>query len=93
MLGGELFVISITLSTLMLSSIALNHFSMASSALTLLSMAGVVLTDEKLRFVVVGDAEENFTHAALTKVFRLLLEGAELIAMERDRYWRSQADF
>ncbi|MHC1628558.1 MAG: TIGR01458 family HAD-type hydrolase [Candidatus Nezhaarchaeales archaeon] len=53
--------------------------------------SGLILTDEKPNFVVVGDAGENFTHTALTKAFRLLLEGAELIAMEKDRYWKSQA--
>ena len=50
-----------------------------------------MLTDGKPRLVVVGNAGENSTHAALTKVSRLLLEGAKLIAMERDGYWKSQA--
>lgn len=49
-----------------------------------------MLTDGKPRLVVVSNAGENSTHAASTKVSRLLLEGAELIAMERNGYWKLQ---
>lgn len=49
----------------------------------------ITLTDEKPDFVVVGDAGDNFTFENLNKAFNFLLEGAELIAMEKDRYWRT----
>ncbi len=48
---------------------------------------GIILTEEDPDFVVVGDAGDNFTFENLNKAFNLLLEGAELIAMEKDRYW------
>jgi len=44
---------------------------------------GSVHTD----YVVVGDAGERVTYANLNHAFRCLMEGAELIALERDRYW------
>ena len=52
---------------------------------------GVVLTEENPDFVVVGDAGHEFNFENMNKVFNLLLEGegAELIAMEKDKYWRT----
>ncbi|MBN1167374.1 MAG: TIGR01458 family HAD-type hydrolase [Methanospirillaceae archaeon] len=37
--------------------------------------------------IIVGDAGDNFTYPSLVSVFRQVLQGAELIALERDRYW------
>ena len=50
---------------------------------------GVVITGENPDYVVVGDAGENFTFKNMNKAFNLLLKGAGLIAMEKDRYWRT----
>jgi HAD superfamily hydrolase (TIGR01458 family) len=49
----------------------------------------ITLTEENPSFVVVGDAGEKFTHETLTKAFRFIMQGAELVAMEKDRYWMS----
>lgn len=38
-------------------------------------------------FVIVGDAGEAITYDNLNSAFRCLMEGAELIALEKDRYW------
>ena len=38
-------------------------------------------------YVVVGDAGDNVTYANLNHAFRCLMEGAGLIALEKDRYW------
>lgn len=38
-------------------------------------------------YVIVGDAGDNATYTTLNTAFRLLMEGAELIALEKDRYW------
>jgi len=48
---------------------------------------GVIITDKSPKFVVLGDAGDNFTYASLNKAFRFVLDGAELVAMEKDRYW------
>lgn len=41
-------------------------------------------------YVIVGDAGDNATYNTLNTAFRLLMDGAELIALERDRYWMAQ---
>ena len=38
-------------------------------------------------FVIIGDAGDTITYDSLNSVFRDILDGAELIALEKDRYW------
>ncbi len=38
-------------------------------------------------YVIVGDAGDQFTYEHLNRVFRQIIAGAELLALERDRYW------
>lgn len=42
---------------------------------------------ENIDLVIVGDAGDEITYANLNIVFRDLVGGADLIALERDRYW------
>ena len=44
-------------------------------------------TSAKKDYVIVGDPGETITYDRLNAAFRYLLEGAELIALEKDRYW------
>jgi len=44
--------------------------------------------DEEVDYVIVGDAGNSFTFQSLNRAMRFLLEGAELLALEKDRYWR-----
>jgi HAD superfamily hydrolase (TIGR01458 family) len=39
--------------------------------------------------VVVGDLGERFDYAVLNRAFRRLIEGAELVALQKNRYWRT----
>lgn len=48
---------------------------------------GITLTDEDVDFVVIGDAGDVFTYDRLNKALRLILDGAKILALERDRYW------
>jgi HAD superfamily hydrolase (TIGR01458 family) len=41
-------------------------------------------------YVIVGDAGDEFTYRNLNLAFRDLIRGAELIALEKDRYWMAQ---
>lgn len=41
----------------------------------------------KKDYVIVGDAGDMITYDSLNAAFRHLMEGAELIALEKDRYW------
>ncbi len=50
--------------------------------------AGIRLASEDVPYVVVGDAGDRWTYGSMNRAFRLLLSGARLIALERDRYWR-----
>jgi HAD superfamily hydrolase (TIGR01458 family) len=38
-------------------------------------------------YVIIGDAGDAITYSNLNTAFRLLMAGAELIALEKDRYW------
>jgi len=42
---------------------------------------------QRTDLIIVGDAGDEFTYAKLNAAFRDLMGGAELIALERDRYW------
>ncbi len=53
----------------------------------ILAAAGIVQDPAIAETVVVGDAGNRFTYASLNDGFRRLLEGAELVALEKDRYW------
>lgn len=44
-------------------------------------------TNTKNDYVVVGDAGNTITYERLNTAFRHLMGGAELIALEKDRYW------
>jgi HAD superfamily hydrolase (TIGR01458 family) len=49
--------------------------------------AGIPLVDQDADFVIIGDAEDGFTFDQLNKAFRLIMDGADIIALEKDRYW------
>jgi HAD superfamily hydrolase (TIGR01458 family) len=49
---------------------------------------GIQLSDgTDARVVIIGGAEERFTFNTLNHAFRLLLDGAALVAMHRNPYW------
>ena len=43
---------------------------------------------ERVDAVILGDVGERFDSELLNRVFRLLMDGAELIALQHNRYWR-----
>ena len=48
---------------------------------------GVSPTNESPDYVLVGDLGEGFTYPRLNKAFRFLMDGAELLALQKNRYW------
>jgi HAD superfamily hydrolase (TIGR01458 family) len=50
--------------------------------------AGVDRDDDQPEAVVVGDLGEAFDYAVLNRAFRHVLAGAELVALQKNRYWR-----
>lgn len=49
--------------------------------------AGITVAEEDVDYVVVGDAGNSFTFERLNQALRLILDGAEIMALEKDRYW------
>jgi HAD superfamily hydrolase (TIGR01458 family) len=49
--------------------------------------AGLPSQDQEVDWVVVGDAGDNFSYERMNTAFRLALEGADILALEKDRYW------
>ncbi|UEC43734.1 MAG: Haloacid dehalogenase [Methanothrix sp.] len=49
--------------------------------------AGIPIVDDEAEYVVVGDAEDGFTFERLNRAFRLVMAGARIMALEKDRYW------
>lgn len=45
------------------------------------------IEDGKIDYVVVGDAGDMMTYETLNAAFRAVSDGAEIIALEKDRYW------
>jgi len=43
--------------------------------------------EEGAEVVIVGDAEDGFNYESLNRAFRMLMEGAALVAMHRGLYW------
>ncbi len=48
------------------------------------------IPEEPVKYVVVGDARKNFSYENMNKAFRYLMDGAELIAAAKNRYFRDK---
>ncbi len=53
-------------------------------------LKGITLTADHPDHVLVGDLGEGFTYGRLNAAFRCLMDGAELIALQKNRYWRKE---
>ncbi|MDP8950030.1 MAG: TIGR01458 family HAD-type hydrolase [Actinomycetota bacterium] len=53
-------------------------------------LGGITLTEDHPDHVLVGDLGEGFTYDRLNAAFRRLMDGAQLIALQRNRYWRRE---
>lgn len=51
-------------------------------------LEGVRITEESPGCMLVGNVGEGFTYGRLDTVFRHLMEGAELVALSKNRYWQ-----
>jgi HAD superfamily hydrolase (TIGR01458 family) len=52
-------------------------------------LEGIELVNEDADVVVLGGAYEGFDYPTMNRVFRMLMDGAELVAMHRNLYWRT----
>src|SRR3984893_13742733 len=51
--------------------------------------SGIELVEDHADIVVIGGAEELLTYEAMNAAFRMLMDGAVLVAMHRNLYWRA----
>jgi HAD superfamily hydrolase (TIGR01458 family) len=63
------------------------HFLVTGDVTAEFEAAGYHHRDRDVDFVVIGDAGDNFNYRTMTRAFRLVREGAGIIALEKDRYW------
>jgi phospholysine phosphohistidine inorganic pyrophosphate phosphatase len=54
-------------------------------------LAGLALTDDRPDYVLVGDLGEDFGYGRLNAAFRHLMDGAQLLALQKNRYWQTEA--
>ncbi len=47
-------------------------------------------SDRRAEFVVVGDIGERWNYSVLNRAFRLLFEGADLLAVHKNRFWQTE---
>jgi HAD superfamily hydrolase (TIGR01458 family) len=52
--------------------------------------AGIELVDERADVVVIGGAEELLSYETMNRAFRMLMEGADLLAMHTNLYWNTR---
>ena len=50
----------------------------------------ITLDENRPDYVLVGDLGEDFTYDRVNAAFRYLVGGAELLALQKNRYWRTQ---
>jgi HAD superfamily hydrolase (TIGR01458 family) len=53
-------------------------------------LGGAWFTEGSPEVVLVGDLGEGFTYSRLDAAFRCLMEGAELVALQKNRYWQNR---
>jgi HAD superfamily hydrolase (TIGR01458 family) len=51
--------------------------------------AGIELVEERADVVVIGGAEELLSYETMNRAFRMLMDGADLLAMHTNRYWKT----
>jgi HAD superfamily hydrolase (TIGR01458 family) len=49
--------------------------------------AGLEEDERRPQAVIVGDLGERFDYATLNRAFRMVMDGAELVALQKNRYW------
>jgi len=50
----------------------------------------ITLDEDRPDYVLIGDLGERFTYERLNAAFRLLVGGAGLLALQKNRYWRTR---
>jgi HAD superfamily hydrolase (TIGR01458 family) len=62
------------------------HFVLAEDAIR--DFAEFTTTDDHPNVIVLGDVGDRWSYALLNDLFRMMMDGAELIALHKGRYWQ-----
>jgi HAD superfamily hydrolase (TIGR01458 family) len=52
---------------------------------------GIPTSETAPRYVVIGDIGDRWNYALLNRVFNMVMDGAEMIALHKGRYWKTPA--
>jgi HAD superfamily hydrolase (TIGR01458 family) len=53
---------------------------------------GMTIVDRDPHVVVVGDLASGFDYATLNRAFQAVLGGAEILALQKDRFWKARGE-
>ena len=70
-----------------LAGVGATRISLLLAEATLEEFEEFTLDDETPEYVVVGDLGEEWTFDRLNRAFRALMRGAELVAIQKNRFW------
>lgn len=56
---------------------------------TAVDFAGIPLVEDQADIVVIGGAEELLSYETMNRAFRVLMDGAALLAMHKNMYWQT----
>lgn len=48
------------------------------------------ITEIDPEYIVIGDLAEEFTYERLNKAFRIIMNGAKMLALQKNRFWQSE---
>jgi ribonucleotide monophosphatase NagD (HAD superfamily) len=72
------------------AALAVRHCRDRGYARVALHVAPALRQPGAVEAVIVGDLGDEFTYARLNTIFRQLAEGAELVALQRNRVWQRE---
>lgn len=86
---GELFTATYAAAAYLRSQNATSYYPLLMPDAQL-EFYGIDVDEESPEFVVVGDMGASFTYARLNKALNALLNGAQLVALQKKRIWRNE---
>lgn len=71
----------------------IKRVSLLLAEVSLVDFPGLEIDDDAPEAVVIGDLGRDWTFDILDRAFRALLAGAELVALQKNRYWKTAGSF
>ena len=53
--------------------------------------ADIPQSDKSPEYIVIGDIGDRWSYALLNRVFNMIMDGAEMLALHKGRYWKTEA--